>query len=74
MSSEFEVSAAEPSVAEFATQLPTVVVAGVPLGYIERRYPLRNPIPDDVLVRSPHCSASKVHATLASSALGTKCI
>ena len=42
MSSEFEVSAAEPSVAEFATQLPTVVVAGVPLGYIERRYPLRN--------------------------------
>ena len=37
MSSEFEVSAAEPSVAEFATQLPTVVVAGVPLGYIERR-------------------------------------
>ena len=45
MSSEFEVSAAEPSAAEFATQLPTVVVAGVPLSYIERCYPLRNPIP-----------------------------
>ena len=42
MSSEFEVSAAEPSVAEFATQLPTVVVAGVPLGYIERRLSVRD--------------------------------